>query len=121
MSYPPEHYEGLRLFNTGHYWHAHEQWEHCWLAVSGDDARCYKALIQAAAALVKWRQNNRRGLGLNWAKSRALLLTLPAYHFGLNLVLLREQFEQFVAGELAEPPLLVAAPDKSETPPLMPS
>jgi hypothetical protein len=98
--------EGLRLFNEGHYWHAHEQWEACWLVATGDDARFYKAIIQAAAALVKWQQGNRRGLALNWAKSRARLMTLPDHYGGLDLAALREQIDRLVAGVEQAPPTL---------------
>jgi uncharacterized protein len=103
---PPEYAEGIRLFNAGHYWHAHEQWEQCWLRASGDDAIFYQALIQAAAALLKWRQGNLRGLRLNWAKSRARLDALPPHYYGLDLAALRAHLDSLVAGATAEPPLL---------------
>lgn len=106
MSYPPAYRAGIELFNGGHYWHAHEQWEACWLAAEGEEARFYKAIIQAAAALVKWQQGNRRGLALNWAKSRARLLALPDHYAGLDLVALREALDRLVAGATLEPPTL---------------
>ncbi len=104
--YSPHYLEGIRLFNTGHYWHAHEQWEHCWLAASGDDAIFYKAIIQAAAALVKWRQGNARGLARNWAKSRSRLASLPPHYHGLDLAALQHQLDALCAGTSANPPLL---------------
>lgn len=104
--YSPEYLEGIRLFNAGHYWHAHEQWEICWLAASGDDAVFYKAIIQAAAALVKWRQGNARGLARNWAKSKARLAHLPPQYHGLDLAALRDHLDQFCAGMRDTPPLL---------------
>jgi predicted metal-dependent hydrolase len=107
--YPPAYHEGIVLFNAGHYWHAHEQWEACWLATSGDEARFYKAIIQAAAALVKWQRGSRRGLELNWAKSRKLLLTLPGHYNGLDLIALREALDRFVADGAAAPPQLELA------------
>lgn len=100
------YHEGIRLFNEGHYWHAHEQWERCWLVSAGEEARFYKAIIQAAAALVKWQQGNRRGLALNWAKSRAHLLTLPDHYAGLDLAALRAHMERLAAGEPLSPPTL---------------
>lgn len=106
MRYSPAYLEGVRLFNEGHYWHAHEQWEACWLLAEGDDARFYKAMIQAAAALVKWQQGNRRGLALNWAKSRSRLVTFPPSYGGLDLGALREALDRLVAGEDVPPPTL---------------
>jgi predicted metal-dependent hydrolase len=110
--YPPEYLEGVRLFNAGHYWHAHEQWEQCWLRAQGDDAVFYQALIQAAAALVKWRQGNLRGLRLNWAKSRARLAALPPRYHGLDLAALQARLDQLVAGAAVEPPLLILEPPR---------
>lgn len=105
--------EGARLFNAGEYWHAHEQWERCWLASTGQDALFYKAIIQAAAALVKWQQGNARGVRLNWAKSRARLAELPDRYLGLDLVALRERLDQLAAGSSVDPPQLTpsAGPD----------
>ncbi|MEF3275300.1 MAG: DUF309 domain-containing protein [Chloroflexus sp.] len=79
---------GIRLFNAGEYWHAHEQWELCWRVAQGVDADFYQALIQTAAALVKWRQGNRRGLTLNWHKASRRLTQLPAVYRGVDLAAL---------------------------------
>ncbi len=79
---------GIQLFNAGEYWHAHEQWEICWRAAQGEEAEFYKALIQIAAALVKWRQGNQRGLRLNWAKAQRRLAQLPAVYRGVDLAAL---------------------------------
>lgn len=97
MDYPAEYLEGIRLFNAGHFWHAHEQWEACWLRSTEPDAAFYKGIIQAAAALVKWQQGNRRGLRLNWAKSRSRLAGLPSPYMGLDVAAFRATMEQFVA------------------------
>lgn len=101
--------EGVRLFNEGHYWHAHEQWERCWLVAEGEDERFYKAIIQAAAALVKWQQGNSRGLARNWAKSRSRLVTLPDQYRGLDLAALRARLDALAAGEEVPPPTLDSA------------
>lgn len=106
MTYSPEHLEGIRLFNEGHYWHAHEQWEVCWLRSAEPDATFYKAIIQAAAALVKWRQGNLRGLRRNWAKSCARLDRLPPAYLGLDLADLRAQIDRIVADPGGAPPRL---------------
>lgn len=101
LSLPPcaSYPEGVRLFNAGHYWHAHEQWEACWLASSDEtDRRFYQALIQCAAALVKWQQSNPRGLALNWAKSRRQLAGLPPRYYGVDLQSLRATMDCFVRG-----------------------
>jgi predicted metal-dependent hydrolase len=98
--------EGIRLFNARQYWHAHEQWEACWLDAQEPDATFYKAIIQTAAALVKWQQGNLRGLKLNWAKSRTRLETLPTPFHGLDLQQLCVCMDQLVNEPDAQPPVL---------------
>ncbi|OAN47556.1 hypothetical protein A6A03_09900 [Chloroflexus islandicus] len=88
---------GIQLFNAGEYWHAHEQWEICWREAQGIEAEFYKALIQIAAALVKWRQGNRRGLQLNWAKAQRRLAQLPAVYRGVDLAALGRAMADIVA------------------------
>ncbi|WP_322488419.1 DUF309 domain-containing protein [Chloroflexus sp.] len=88
---------GIQLFNAGEYWHAHEQWEICWRVAQGIEAEFYKALIQIAAALVKWRQGNRRGLQLNWAKAQRRLAQLPAVYRGVDLAALATAIVAIVA------------------------
>ncbi|NJN17873.1 MAG: DUF309 domain-containing protein [Oscillochloris sp.] len=102
---PPEFQAGVELFNAGKFWHAHEAWEHCWLAAEGDQAAFYQGLIQAAAALVKWQQGNRRGLLLNWAKGRGRLAPLLPAYAGIDLLRLCTHMDGMVAGTLATPPI----------------
>jgi predicted metal-dependent hydrolase len=95
--------EGIRLFNAGEYWHAHEQWEACWLVAAEPEATFYKGIIQAAAALVHWKKGNPRGLRRNWEKSRPKLVALPATMQRLDLQALIADMDRFVsAGGPAE-------------------
>ena len=41
---------GVRLFDAGHHWHAHEVWEQAWKADPAADRHFLKGLIQLAAA-----------------------------------------------------------------------
>lgn len=98
---------GIKLFNEGDYWHAHEQWETCWLPAIEPNATFFKGIIQAAAALVHWQRGNPRGLALNWAKARPKLVALPPSMHGLDLHALIAEMDRFVLGSAREtPPLL---------------
>lgn len=105
MNYPDAYLEGIRLFNAGQFWHAHEQWEACWLVAPEPDATFYKGIIQAAAALVKWQQGNQRGLHLNWAKGRPKLARLPTPFLGLDLHEFQAGMERFIAAHEQGMPL----------------
>lgn len=97
--------EGVRLFNEGHYWHAHEQWEICWLGSTEPDATFYQGIIQAAAALVHWQKHNPRGLQRNWAKGRPKLVAVAPLVGAVDIGALIAEMDRFViAGAPAAPP-----------------
>jgi uncharacterized protein len=108
--------EGIRLFNAGEFWHAHEQWEACWLSSTEPDSTFYKGIIQAAAALVHWQKHNPRGLRRNWEKSRPKLVALPPMMNGLDLRALIADMDRFVlaGGPAASAPHLRYAADPPE-------
>lgn len=104
---------GIRLFNQAEFWHAHEQWEACWLGAREPDATFYKGIIQAAAALVHWQRGNPRGLRRNWAKARPKLLALPASMHGIDLRALIDAMDRFVIAQgqgLPAPQISYSAP-----------
>ena len=90
--------EGIRLFNAGEFWHAHEQWEICWRESTEPDATFFKGMIQAAAALVHWQRGNLRGLRRNWEKGRPRLVALPVAMRGLDVRALIADMDRFVLG-----------------------
>jgi uncharacterized protein len=92
----PEHDEGIRLFNEAEFWHAHEQWERCWLAAQEPDRTFYQGLIQTAAALVHAQRGNQRGLERNWAKARPKVVALLPRHGGVELAALLAAMDRYV-------------------------
>jgi hypothetical protein len=81
-----EYLEGIRLFNAGQHWHAHEAWERLWHAEGrqGAVADFLKALIKLAAAAVKARAGIAPGFTGHAARA-AGLLEQARLHFGDNL------------------------------------
>lgn len=70
-----EYLEGVRLFNAGQHWHAHEAWERLWHAEGrqGAVADFLKGLIKLAAAAVKARAGVVRGFTGHAARAAELL------------------------------------------------
>lgn len=66
---------GLRLFNRGYYWEAHEAWEAAWNSVgrTGPLADFLKGLIKWAAAGVKAREGRPEGIQRHLVRAHALL------------------------------------------------
>jgi predicted metal-dependent hydrolase len=100
MNYPPPYLTGIELFNQGHYWHAHEEWEEVWRAEQAPDRQLfYKGIIQTAAALVHWQRGNPRGLHRNWRKARPKLAAQPPAVLGLDIPALIDAMDRFEAVE----------------------
>lgn len=61
--------EGVRLFDAGEFWHAHEVWEEAWKADDATDRDYFKGLIQLAAVCFHLRKGNRKPIA--WLLTRA--------------------------------------------------
>lgn len=54
--------EGMRLYNAGRFWEAHEAWETVWRAAPEAERLAWQGLIQAAAAMLHKERGNAHGL-----------------------------------------------------------
>ncbi len=55
-------HEGIRLFNEGDWFEAHETWEDAWHMAQGRKKKFYQGLIQAAVTIEHLRRGNPRGV-----------------------------------------------------------
>jgi hypothetical protein len=70
---------GMDLFARGFFWEAHEAWEGLWrdLGREGKSALLVKGLIKLAAAGVKLRQGNERGVRAHLDGARTCFEKVP--------------------------------------------
>jgi uncharacterized protein len=59
--------DGIRIYNEGHHWHAHECWEPLWMGLEGDDKLFLQGLIMSAAMLHQYGRQLPRGVHNHWA------------------------------------------------------
>lgn len=83
--YSPAYLEGIRLFNQGDYFNAHEVWEDAWNDANRRESSFYKGLIQLAVALCHFHNGNVRGATRLFHSGQALLQPFLPYHRGLDL------------------------------------
>jgi len=67
--------EGVRLFDSGAYWHAHEAWERAWRRERAADRHFLKGLIQFAAALHHWHRGARAPVARLLSQAQAHIQT----------------------------------------------
>ena len=105
-----DYLEGVRLFDEGRYWEAHEAWERPWarLPKGSDERRFYQGLILLAAALLH-RERARRAPDRSarpalrcYRSGMEKLEGLPDVYFDLDLARLKREaaacFEPVAAG-----------------------
>jgi hypothetical protein len=85
---------GLNLFNAAEHWHAHEEWEHLWLGLEGDEKLFLQGLIMAAAMLVQYEKKIQRGVENHFQNVRARVAGLA--YWGIRGDELLEQLRPFL-------------------------
>jgi uncharacterized protein len=96
-------HEGLRLFNTGDFFAAHETWEDIWHMASGQRKRFYQGLIQCAVALEHLRRGNPRGVTAVWSTAQTKFTGLPEVYLGIRIPRLLADMAGFLAPILRLP------------------
>ena len=81
--------KGLRRYNAGEYFAAHESWEIVWLASPEPEKPFLQGVIQVTAAFEHQRRNNPVGTTRLLTAALRRLDPLPPNFGGLNLELLR--------------------------------
>jgi len=95
--------EGLRLYNAGEFFTAHEAWESVWLGSPEPEKTFLQGLIQVTAAFHHLRRNNPLGTVLLLQAALRRLDRYPACFGGIAVTLLcqdiRERLRTLEAGE----------------------
>jgi len=87
--------QGIRLFNQGNFFEAHEVWEEIWKETEGEEKIFYQGLIQAAAALAHAQRGNCHGAVSVYLKSRPKLERFPGVWMGIDLQQFRSRLSQY--------------------------
>jgi len=97
--------EGLRLYNAGEFFTAHEAWESVWLGSPEPEKTFLQGLIQVTAAFHHLGRNNRLGTVLLLQAALRRLDRYPECFAGICVSLLcrdiRERLRMLEAGEPA--------------------
>ncbi|HEX9751131.1 MAG TPA: DUF309 domain-containing protein [candidate division Zixibacteria bacterium] len=75
---------GLREFNAGRYFEAHDIWEDFWHQLNGPDRRFLQGLIQLAVGAYHHEMDNPAGARSLWGRSIAKLEEYPEEHWGID-------------------------------------
>jgi predicted metal-dependent hydrolase len=97
--------EGLRLYEAGQFFTAHEAWESVWLGSPEPEKTFLQGLIQVTAAFHHLQRDNRLGTVLLLQAALRRLDLYPASFGGISVAVLcgdiRERLRMLEAGEPA--------------------
>ena len=97
--------EGLRLYDAGEFFTAHEAWESVWLKAPEPEKTFLQGLIQVTAAFHHLQRNNRLGTVLLLQAALRRLERCPPGYGGIAVALVcqdvRECLRKLEAGETA--------------------
>ncbi len=102
--------EGLALYNSADFFHAHEAWESVWLTAPRPEKLFLQALIQTTVALHHFSRNNLLGCTRLLTAALRKLEPYPPAFSGIDVALLRNDIRDALAA-------LAAAPSSLPTPP----
>ncbi len=86
----PAAIEGIRLFNAGEYFDAHEELETAWLAEAGPIRGLYKGILQIAVAYLHLTRGNYEGALKVYGRSLKWLRAWPDSCRGVDVAQLRQ-------------------------------
>src|SRR5580704_2631430 len=86
--------EGLRLYDAGEFFTAHEAWESLWLRLPEPEKTFLQGLIQVTAAFHHLQRNNPLGTVLLLQAALRRLDRYPASFGGISVALLRHDIRE---------------------------
>lgn len=93
----PQAVEGLRLFNEGEYFEAHEALEAAWNAEQGKVRELYRGILQIAVAYLHITRRNYNGAIKVYARSQRWIRDWPNICRGIDVEELRRDAEIAIA------------------------
>ncbi len=89
----PKAAEGIRLFNAGKYFEAHEELEAAWKEERGKVRELYQGILEAGVTYLHITRRNYRGATKVFGRSMKWLRHWPAFCRGVNVAQLREDLQ----------------------------
>ena len=116
---PPHAKEGLRLFNAGEYFEAHEALELAWREETGQVRRLYQGILETAVTYLRIQRGNYVGAVKVYDRSRKWLRDWPDVCCGVNVSQLRADLDRVMAEVQRLGPERIAEFDQSLLKPVL--
>jgi len=104
--------EGLRRYEAGEFFAAHEAWESLWLESQEPEKTFLQGLIQITAAFHHFQRNNPLGTTRLLQAALRRLEPYPAYFGGISVILLCNDIRERLQTLDSDEPALGLAPPR---------
>jgi uncharacterized protein len=108
--------EGLRLYDAGEFFAAHEAWESVWLRAQEPEKRFLQGLIQVTAAFHHLQRNNPQGTALLLQAALGRLENYPARFRGILVAVLCDDIRAWLQALEAAEPVTQLSPESRKRP-----
>jgi uncharacterized protein len=108
--------EGLRLYDAGEFFAAHEAWESVWLRAQEPEKRFLQGLIQVTAAFHHLQRNNPQGTLLLLQAALGRLEHYPARFIGISVALLCDDIRAWLQALETDAPASQPGPESLKRP-----
>jgi predicted metal-dependent hydrolase len=112
--------EGLRLYDAGEYFAAHEAWEDVWLRAQEPEKMFLQGLIQVTAAFHHLQRNNPQGTAQLLQAALGRLERYPARFIGISVASLCDDIRECLRALEANGPAPQLGPDSLRRPAIGP-
>ena len=121
-TYDPLYLRGIEHFNRQDFFDSHESWEELWMREEGASKGFYKGMIQAAVALLHYRNGNALGARKLLLGSQAYLAPYRPKYMGLDIDQLLNGLSRCLApvlGPDGPPPIWPPKPNSTKWDPAL--
>jgi predicted metal-dependent hydrolase len=112
--------EGLRLYDAGEFFAAHEAWESVWLGAPEPEKMFLQGLIQVTAAFHHLQRNNPHGTALLLQAALGRLERYPARFRGISTASLCDDIRGWLQALEADAPASQLGPESRKRPAIEP-
>jgi predicted metal-dependent hydrolase len=112
--------EGLRLYDAGEFFAAHEAWESVWLRAQEPEKTFLQGLIQVTAAFHHLQRNNPQGTALLLQAALGRLEHYPARFGDISVTVLCDDIRAWLQALEADAPASQLGPESRKRPAIGP-
>jgi predicted metal-dependent hydrolase len=112
--------EGLRLYDAGEFFAAHEAWESVWLRAQQPEKTFLQGLIQVTAAFHHLQRNNPQGTALLLQAALGRLEHYPARFGDISVTVLCDDIRAWLQALEADAPASQLGPESRKRPAIGP-